>query len=111
MLSVSPAVLKRASPKLLQRMGYQATNAAQTNEGHGFGASGKVDEPAGATVDFRHRRRQRQVTSALASLGADSSAEDAQCSLTLCEKWSPRRGQEGTARQWASAALSATLSW
>ncbi len=53
MLSVRPEVLKRASPKLLQRMGYQATNAAQTNEGHGFGARGLIDEAAGSTVDFR----------------------------------------------------------
>ena len=43
MLSVRPDVLRRASPKLLQRMGFQATNAAQTNEGHGFGASGMID--------------------------------------------------------------------
>jgi ectoine hydroxylase-related dioxygenase (phytanoyl-CoA dioxygenase family) len=41
MLSVRPDVLRRASPKLLQRMGYQATNAAQTNEGHGFGCHGR----------------------------------------------------------------------
>ncbi|HAG72755.1 MAG TPA: hypothetical protein DCL66_11190 [Gammaproteobacteria bacterium] len=53
MLSVSPEVLQRASPKLLHRMGYQATNTAQTNEGHGFGATGQVDEAVGATVDFR----------------------------------------------------------
>jgi ectoine hydroxylase-related dioxygenase (phytanoyl-CoA dioxygenase family) len=53
MLSVRPEVLKRASPKLLQRMGFQATNGAQTNEGHGFGAQGKIDEAAGSTVDFR----------------------------------------------------------
>lgn len=53
MLSVKPEVIGRASPKLLQRMGYQATNAAQTNEGHGFGASGSLDEATGATVDFR----------------------------------------------------------
>jgi len=53
MLSVSPEVLQRASPKLLHRMGYQATNAAQTNEGHGFGAKGLIDEAAGVTVDFR----------------------------------------------------------
>lgn len=53
MLSVRPEVLQRANPKLLQRMGYQATNTAQTNEGHGFGATGQVDEAAGATVDFR----------------------------------------------------------
>ena len=31
MLSVSPEVLRRASSKLLHRMGFQATNAAQTN--------------------------------------------------------------------------------
>ena len=53
MLSVSTGRTRRASPKLLQRMGFQATNASQTNEGHGFGASGIIDEPAGATVDFR----------------------------------------------------------
>jgi ectoine hydroxylase-related dioxygenase (phytanoyl-CoA dioxygenase family) len=53
MLSVKPEVIKRASPKLLQRMGFQATNAAQTNEGHGFGASGIVNEAAGSIVDFR----------------------------------------------------------
>ena len=32
---------------------YQATNGAQTNEGHGFGAKGLMAEAAGATVDFR----------------------------------------------------------
>ena len=53
MLSVRPEVLQRASSKLLQRMGYQATNAAQTNEGHGFGATGAIDEATGAIVDFR----------------------------------------------------------
>jgi ectoine hydroxylase-related dioxygenase (phytanoyl-CoA dioxygenase family) len=51
MLSASPDVLRRASPKLLQRMGYQATNGAQTNEGHAFGAKGLVAEAAGATVE------------------------------------------------------------
>jgi hypothetical protein len=34
-------------------MGYQATNGAQTNEGHGFGATGQVEELPGALVDFR----------------------------------------------------------
>jgi len=53
MLSVSAEVLERASPKLLQRMGYQATNSAQTNEAHGFGATGALDEANGALVDFR----------------------------------------------------------
>jgi ectoine hydroxylase-related dioxygenase (phytanoyl-CoA dioxygenase family) len=53
MLSVRPEVLERASAKLLHRMGYQATTGTQTNEGHGFGATGKLDEAAGALVDFR----------------------------------------------------------
>ena len=39
--------------KLLHRMGYQATTGTQPNEGHGFGAMGKLDEAAGALVDFR----------------------------------------------------------
>ena len=53
MLSVRPEVLERASAKLLHRMGYQATTGTQTNEGHGFGAQGRLDEAAGALVDFR----------------------------------------------------------
>ena len=53
MLSVRPEVLERASAKLLHRMGYQATTGTQTNEGHGFGAVGKLNEAAGALVDFR----------------------------------------------------------
>jgi ectoine hydroxylase-related dioxygenase (phytanoyl-CoA dioxygenase family) len=53
MLSVSPEVLRRASPKLLHRMGYQATTGTQTNEGHGFGAKGLPGEAAGGTVGFR----------------------------------------------------------
>ena len=53
MLSVSPEVLRRASPKLLHRMGYQATTGTQTNEGHGFGAKGLPGEAAGGTVVFR----------------------------------------------------------
>jgi hypothetical protein len=35
MLSVRPEVLRAASPKLLQRMGFQATTGGQTTEGHG----------------------------------------------------------------------------
>ncbi len=48
MVSVKPSVLERASPKLLQRMGYQATTGGQTTEGHGFGAIGRINEAAGA---------------------------------------------------------------
>ena len=53
MLSVRPEVLASASPKLLHRMGYQATTGGHTTEGHGFGATGKEGELAGAVVDFR----------------------------------------------------------
>lgn len=84
MLSVSPEVLSRASPKLLQRMGYQATNAAQTNEGHGFGASGRVNESAGATVDFRHAADNGNYLR-VGELSADSSAEELNAPYTLRE--------------------------
>lgn len=53
MLSVRPEVLERASEKLLHRMGFQAATYGQTNEGHGFGATGRTGEAAGALVDFR----------------------------------------------------------
>ena len=53
MISVRPEVLRRASPKLLHRMGFQATTGTQTNEGHGFGAKGLPGEAAGATLPFR----------------------------------------------------------
>ena len=84
MLSVSPEVLKRAGPKLLQRMGYQATNAAQTNEGHGFGASGMVDELFGATVDFRFAADNGSYLR-VGELGPNSSAEALNAPYTLRE--------------------------
>jgi ectoine hydroxylase-related dioxygenase (phytanoyl-CoA dioxygenase family) len=82
MLSVSPEVLKRASPKLLQRMGYQATNAAQTNEGHGFGATGSVDEAAGSTVDFRLAADRGEYVR-VGELGPSSSKDTLNTAFTL----------------------------
>jgi ectoine hydroxylase-related dioxygenase (phytanoyl-CoA dioxygenase family) len=82
MLSVKPQVLRRASPKLLQRMGYQATNAAQTNEGHGFGASGGVGEAAGLTVDFRFAADDGDYLR-VGELGPDSSPEELNAPYTL----------------------------
>ena len=82
MLSVSPAVLRRASPKLLQRMGYQATNGAQTNEGHGFGANGLVAEAAGATVDFRLAADSGQYLR-VGELGPNSTREELDAAFTL----------------------------
>jgi len=84
MLSVKPEVLKRASPKLLQRMGYQATNAAQTNEGHGFGARGLVDEAAGATVDFRLAADSGEYLR-VGELGPNSSEAELNAAYTLRE--------------------------
>jgi len=82
MLSVAPEVLETASPKLLQRMGYQATLLAQTNEGHGFGAGGGVGEAAGALVEFR-RAADRGEYLRVGELGPDSSEEDLQAAYTL----------------------------
>ena len=82
MLSVRPEVLKRASPKLLQRMGYQATNAAQTNEGHGFGARGSIEEAAGSTVDFRLAADKGEYLR-VGELGPNSTKEELDASFTL----------------------------
>ena len=82
MLSVRPEVLERASAKLLHRMGYQATTGTQTNEGHGFGAMGKLDEAAGALVDFRlaaDKGKYRRV----GELGPDADGETLNTPFTL----------------------------
>ena len=82
MLSVKPEVIQRASPKLLQRMGYQATNAAQTNEGHGFGASGSLQEASGSIVDFRLAADKGEYLR-VGELGPNSSKEDLNTAFTL----------------------------
>ena len=82
MLSVHPEVIKRASPKLLQRMGYQATNAAQTNEGHGFGARGEVDELTGSTLDFRMAVDNGDYLR-VGELGPESTPEELNMPFTL----------------------------
>lgn len=82
MLSVRPEVLERATPKLLQRMGFQASTGAQTNEGHGFGAQGKLDEAAGALVDFR-LAADRGDYIRVGELGPDSTEDELQAPYTL----------------------------
>jgi len=84
MLSVRPEVIQRAGPKLLQRMGYQAINAAQTNEGHGFGASGDVGEAVGATVDFRLAADRGEYIR-VGELSPDSTADELNAAYTLRE--------------------------
>lgn len=82
MLSVRPEVLQRASPKLLHRMGFQAATYGQTNEGHGFGAGGRVDEAAGALVDFRLAADRGQYIR-VGELGPNSTPEELEMAFTL----------------------------
>ncbi|MEM7092748.1 MAG: phytanoyl-CoA dioxygenase family protein [Actinomycetota bacterium] len=82
MLSARPEVLRRASSKLLHRMGYQATTGTQTNEGHGFGAKGYEGEAAGATVAFRLAADDGEYRR-VGELGPDSSPEDLDADYTL----------------------------
>ncbi|MGI9613795.1 MAG: phytanoyl-CoA dioxygenase family protein [Acidimicrobiales bacterium] len=82
MLSVRTEVLERASPKLLQRMGFQATTGGQTNEGHGFGARGLIGEKAGALRDFRLAADRGDYVR-VGELGPDSSEDELQAPFTL----------------------------
>jgi hypothetical protein len=82
MLSVRPEVLGRASPKLLQRMGFQAATGEQTNEGHGFGARGRVGEAAGSLAPFRHAA-DSGVYLRVGELGTDSTDDELQAPYTL----------------------------
>lgn len=84
MLSVRPDVLQRASPKLLHRMGFQATTYGQTNEGHGFGAAGRPGEAAGATVDFRHAIDRGDYVR-VGELGPSSTRDELEAPFTLRE--------------------------
>ena len=84
MLSVRPEVLDRASDKLLQRMGFQATTGGQTNEGHGFGARGLIGEQAGALRDFRLAADRGEYLR-VGELGPESSDTELQAPFTLRE--------------------------
>ena len=84
MLSVRPEVLRRASPKLLHRMGYQASTGSQTNEGHGFGARGMQGEAAGALASIRLAADDGRYVR-VGELGPDASKEDLQADYTLRE--------------------------
>ena len=90
MLSVDPEVLSRASPKLLQRMGYQAMNATQTNEGHGFGATGKIAEAAGSLVDFRLAADRGEYLR-VGVLGPEPKADELNAAFTLRDVVSKER--------------------
>jgi hypothetical protein len=81
---VRPEVLERASSKLLHRMGFQASTAATTTEGHGFGAQGKIDEAAGAIVDFR-TAQDRGAYLRVGELSSASAPEELASPFTLRE--------------------------
>jgi ectoine hydroxylase-related dioxygenase (phytanoyl-CoA dioxygenase family) len=82
MLSVRPEVLERASPKLLQRMGFQAATGEQTNEGHGFGARGRIGEPAGALAGFRRAADSGDYVR-VGELGPNSTNDELHAPYTL----------------------------
>ena len=92
MLSVRPEVLRRASPKLLHRMGYQATTGTQTNEGHGFGAKGLPGEAAGSTVAFRLAADDGDYVR-VGELGPESGKDELEAAFTLRDV--VRKAREG----------------
>ena len=81
MLSVRPDVLSVPARSFCSAW-VSGTNAAQTNEGHGFGASGRIDEPAGATVDFRFAADAGNYLR-VGELGPNSSADQLNAPFTL----------------------------
>jgi hypothetical protein len=100
MLSVRPEVLRRASPKLLHRMGYQATTGTQTNEGHGFGAKGLPGEAAGATVVFRLAADAGEYQR-VGELSARSTAGQLNAEFSPCVRWLARRARVARVPRWA----------
>ena len=52
-LSTKPEVLDKASPKLLQRLGFQATGGLGNSEGFGNRGSGRTGDPAGCLAPVR----------------------------------------------------------
>ncbi len=63
-------------------MGYQATNAAQTNEGHGFGASGSIDEATGSIAEFRLAADRGEYLR-VGELGPSSTEQELKAPFTL----------------------------
>ena len=53
MLTVKPEVLDDASPKLLARLGFQATAGSNLTEGFGAAGNGRAGDPRGAIKKFR----------------------------------------------------------
>lgn len=84
-LSVKPELLRRASPKLLHRMGFQAVFNGGTVEGHGINyASGALGDPWGDVRTFRLRVDEGRYLR-VGELSALSSVRELQAPFTLRE--------------------------
>ncbi len=74
-LSVSPDVLEKASPKLLHRIGLQALTYGATVEGFGLGAGGRIGDVWGNIKQFRNAVDKGNYIR-VRELSAKSSSED-----------------------------------
>jgi ectoine hydroxylase-related dioxygenase (phytanoyl-CoA dioxygenase family) len=81
-LSISPDVLKTASPKLLHRMGFQALVYGGTVEGFGLGARGRIGDQWGSLKQFRQALDQGEYER-VGELSAGSSEEELKRAYTL----------------------------
>ena len=81
-LSISPDVLKTASPKLLHRMGFQALVYGGTVEGFGLGARGRIGDQWGSLKQFRQALDHGEYTR-VGELSAGSTEEELNRDYTL----------------------------
>ena len=89
LLSARPEVLQRASPRLLQRLGFCA-HTIGTVEGHGLGASGRVDDEFSSIYPFR-AALDAGVYQRVGELSASSPAEERRRPFTYRVTASGRR--------------------
>ena len=81
-LSISPDVLKSASPKLLHRMGFQALVYGGTVEGFGLGARGRIGDQWGGLKQFRQALDQGEYER-VGELSSSSTEEELNRAYTL----------------------------
>jgi len=81
-LSVSPDILEKASPKLLHRIGLQALTYGATVEGFGLGAGGRIGDVWGNIKQFRNAVDKGNYIR-VRELSAKSSSEDLTKNYTL----------------------------
>jgi hypothetical protein len=97
-LAVRPEVMAKASPKLLQRMGFQATAGYGLTEGHGMLGSGKAGDPHGDLTTIR-RDLDEGCYARVGELTPETARALAPDALTLQRvqaAYPKRRGNKGT---------------